>query len=179
MRRLSRHFLLVQHLFLRESESSPGTCVGNPLSEICILYHTVCLFSHSTRLGKMLKKRQPCIPFFLFSLFFSFCYDLYVINWTQCKWKGHVLHFEFLVCRDVIPDENSQSRATCSIMKPRAAPLAQCYLNTRTCTKLLLFFKRHRLFVSVSQYHACTCIVQSAPWRMSRFNDHKRKAGVL
>lgn len=92
MRRLPRHFLLVQHLFLRQSESSPGSCVGIPALGVASHrdLHIVpcCVFIPSFHdIGENVgKKRRLCIPSFLFCFFLVlFYYDLYVIDLIQCK----------------------------------------------------------------------------------------------
>lgn len=81
--------------------------------------------------------------FCFFDLFYS---DLSVIVLIQHKWKGHLLLLNFSVLAETSRQmRTSQSRATCSIMKPRTAAfrtLLQCSLYTRSCTKLFCFYRR-------------------------------------
>lgn len=92
------------NIYFCVSPRAAGSCVSVPVSElrateICILYHAVCLFSHSTSSKCHWEKcwKKTTVHSFIFILhFLLFYYDLYVIDLIQYKWKGHVLLLSFL-----------------------------------------------------------------------------------
>lgn len=101
---------------------------NNP--EVCILYDAVSLFSHSTCcmfmiLNWIIVEKEDHVFFYfchsyIFFLFFTMIVFLCVLLiWSSINWGAMYYFWLFFACRDAIPDNNSsQSRATCSIMKP-------------------------------------------------------------